>query len=239
MSINKIRKVTSRTKALSLLLLFGLGTFLSPLGFSQGIFAHLDFEETYIRAKLEQYAISVDSITSAPAMPENIYYRLVFREILADPTLYSELPPEDLTIVERLPAHEDRQFVIKDQEELAAMCLALTDDGSAMSVVSAANAFDASRIRREQDLDTHYAGVVNALSVAGKDLVLKLFLEFSQSKNITYNTFSMSGLAADEPDLAHAILLSGCDNFIVQAETPPQRLTLKDQLYALPSPVGN
>ena len=47
----------------------------------------------------------------------------------------------------------------------------------------------------------------------------------------------MSGLAADEPEIAHAILLNGCVNFESQiADYAPKTVKLRDQLYTAQAP---
>ena len=219
------------------ILTFSLCLPLTVLG--QGIFSDLEYDEAFIRSKLSEYAVSADSVTESAAIPENIYYRLLFREILSDTVLLATIPVADVSILETLPAHENHSFVVKDQQELAALCENLASDSSSDAVLNAANAFDASRIRREQELDRHYGEVVGSLSLEGRETVLQLFLTFTESKNITYSTFSMSGLAADVPEIARAVLQNGCDNFSAQlASYIPQELTLKDQLYALPTTTG-
>ena len=220
-----------------IILTFSLCISLTVLG--QGIFSDLEYDESFIRSKLAEYAVSVDSVTESASIPENIYYRLLFREILSDAVLLATIPVADVSILETLPAHENHSFVVKDQQELAALCESLASDSSSDAVLNAANAFDASRIRREQELDRHYGEVVGSLSLEGRETVLQLFLTFTESKNITYSTFSMSGLAADVPEIARAVLQNGCDNFSTQlASYIPQELTLKDQLYALPTTTG-
>ncbi|MCP5346325.1 MAG: hypothetical protein R3F41_16935 [Gammaproteobacteria bacterium] len=216
-----------------------VGLLIPVFTYGQGIFNNLNYDETIIRSKIEQYAVSVDSLSQPHAIPDNIYYRLIFREILADPSLLVTFRAIDVSVIENLPAHENHNFVVKDQLELSRLCADLAGDPTEEGVLNAANAFDASRIRREQELDAHYAAVVGDLSAEGREVVLQLYQDFTVSKNVTYSTFSMVGLAADVPEIAHVILQNGCDNFAEQLESyTPQQLTLKDQLYTLLVPSG-
>lgn len=211
-----------------------------PAATGQGIFSELPYDESYIRSKIDQHAIKYDSITNPGAIPENIYYRLTFREILSDPSFLSDLNDADIVLINQLPAHEDHSFIVKDQQELTGLCFRLGQSkGTPADVVEAAAAFDASKQRRERDLNSSYMELISKLSPDAERLVAILFVGFIQSKNISYATFDMTGLATDEPGIAKAILLSGCDSFSRQLATyTPRSILLKDQLYSTSFVVG-
>lgn len=200
---------------------------------AQGIFEGLPYSESEIRSKISQHTISYHSTDGKDEIPSNVYYRHIFISMLSDDGLLKSLPSSDLQLIEALPAHDDEVFVTKDQLELGAICKAPNLQDTSASVQEMATAFDESRIRRESDLDNHYANVLAQLTPTTRQYVMGR-LE-SGYFNVTYSAFNIGSLAGDSPDIAKVILLNGCDNFFEQQDVfALKKVLLKDQLLGQP-----
>lgn len=216
--------------------LFLLGLLLLPVtSAGQSIFSDLPYDEGFIRQKIEQYSISNHSTQSVFRIPENIYYKMLFQEILADSNLLTKLPEQDIAIVRNLPAHEQHIFIVNNHDKLREVCNQVANlTKNPQQILSAATNFDNARQASENELDAHYVLAVAKLTDSTQILISNLLQEFYASKNVTHSTYDMSGLAADVPDIAKSMLVNGCNNFAAQISNySAQHTTLQDQLYSL------
>ena len=190
-------------------------TMSSPVAWGQSIFADLPYSEQTLRAKIAQYSVSVNSHTHPGDIPAHVFYRLAFLDVMSDPALLADFPSADIEIILALPAHEDERFVHKDLDALTEVCQAL--DTQSGQVGEIAQAFDQSRQSREQRLDAHYERVLARLSAPTRQ-VIQTYRD-SAHWQVSYGAYLMEALALDAPDIAEAILVSGCD---VLREVEPQ-----------------
>lgn len=123
----------------------------------------------------------------------------------------------------------DHSFLAKDQQELSAICSAAETADTPAAILELAIRFDASRLRKEKDLDVFYTSALNTLSTDTRRIIQELVLEFSASKKMAYATFDLQGFAREVPEAAKVILLNGCQNFSAQMLTyEPQTVKLGD-----------
>jgi len=202
---------------------------LSVSTLAQGIFDGLPYNERAIRDTLARHTLQLSSIDHSVSIPKHIFYQQVFFDFLSDAAVMAQLPAADAAVIRALPAHQDATFVEKDQRELAAVCEVVDATGEQNSLLGAAQAFDQSRQRREHDLDIHYETVMTQLGASTQQLVLHEMAEVHSQRHITYAVFSLGALAAEAPDLAGAIVRSGCESFADTA-FELQSITLLDQL---------
>jgi len=196
---------------------------------SRGIFSGLPYDENSIRAKIVEYTVTADSINAALEIPVNLFYQLLFRQILADKNLQARINPNDIATIRNLPAPWDYTFLRQDQEELGAICAEADAAVDALEIQNLASEFDDSRKRKERQLDIFYATALSELSVETRELIQNLLLDFSTSKSIAYAAFDMAGFAREMPEAAKAILLNGCETFEAQITSyTPRTVTLGD-----------
>ena len=140
---------------------------------AQGIFEDLPYNEQAIRNIISEHTLQFSSPDNPDAIPEHVFYQQVFIDLLVDPGAMAQLPADDVALIRALPAHQDVAFVERDQAELSSLCERLNGAGEQEAVmVGAAEAFDQSHLRRQYDLDIHYATVIRKLSEPTQRLIL-------------------------------------------------------------------
>src|SRR5688572_15624005 len=89
--------------------------------------SQLPYPDGFFKDAFERNAIRATHLDNQQLIPENAYYKSIFREIMINPK-YRDIPREDWLIISELPSHSDDRFVSQTFADMRKMCEALNEN---------------------------------------------------------------------------------------------------------------
>lgn len=166
-------------------------------------------------------------------IPLSLYYRLVLRDIVQNPSTISTFSEKDIEILNSLQSPSSRFFLEDDIREMNEFCSSLSSPNRIANVENFAGEFSRRKEASERRVENYYQREINKLSAGARLYIDDKLAELLSSNQVAYTQVNVLELSNNSPDIA----LRAFDQFCTRQDELASKddlrdITLKEEVSA-------